>query len=236
MGSLTHLTIGKEQITAKPPRSTSPCSEPYLTGTNILKDPGFENHIANTGGGPNGTEIPYALTAGGLYWPSDNSKLSSWSYTGGWNHYPGFGSAGQFWQISTINPRSGTYHLRWSATGSPRIMRVFTFQTCVLYSTDYVPISAKVQPGDFVRLVVYALAASGTPNLVMRLHFLQAVPGLTQAAPIITTTAALTAAYTRYEIGAFAPPSTSAYVQADFYTNTGSIVYDVDDCELLVEQ
>ena len=65
----THLRVGTSKLPSKPPRSNPPCTEPYVKGANILRDPGFELHVSNTGGGPLGTEVAaeYWRPSGGGY-------------------------------------------------------------------------------------------------------------------------------------------------------------------------
>ena len=193
----------------------------------------MELHLANTGGGPNGDEVPYTLSAGGLYWPSDNSKLSEWSYLGGWHHYPGFGSAGQFWKISSTSPRSGTYNLRWSATGSPRYVRAFGFQLCWLASTDYVPVAAKVSPDDFIKFSFWAKVSSGTPTINMRLLFTKGDVGLTSTG-IVSDSETMGTSYAQHSIEAFAPADTVYLLGAEFRPLTAGVTYDVDDATLEV--
>jgi hypothetical protein len=196
--------------------------EPYLAGG----DGGLELHKSVTGT----NEIPYTLSGGGVYRPS-GEKYPDWTYGGGWIQTPGFGSAGQFWEVDTVNPLGGSSHLRWAATGSPRILMWFGFQLCWLASTGYVPVSAVVGPGNSVSFSVYAMASAGTPTLRMRLHFLKHEAGLPEAASITVEDKTLSSTYTKYTISAVAPAG-SAYLRADILPLSGSIVYDVDDSVL----
>lgn len=199
------------------------CTEPLIYGSNILLDPSFEQHIAVTGGGPNGDEVPYTLSGGGLYWPSSNNKVSKlfssgWNGTG-WCHIPGAAGGTPFWYIDVDNPHSGIFHLKAttpaSAGGALRGFRTVGFVECRKLSTDNVPLSARINPGDLAVWSFYAMDDNASGGFFdSRLRFLLGVPGLTEVFTATLVVSDIAATYTQYTISAFAPEG-SYYLWAD---------------------
>ena len=99
----------------------TPCIDPApIYGSISLRDPGFENHIAETGGGAEGDEIPGdAAMTNLLEWTDGEGILPNDAH--GWECQhntllPDFYSVGQQfvqrWWVDTVNPKTGTYHAR----------------------------------------------------------------------------------------------------------------------------
>ena len=182
----THLTIGQSKIPAKPPRAQPPCTEPIKYGSNVLRDPGFELHVSNTGGGPGGDEVssvrysddgtgsPLEGDDGFLHW-SDGStvdaSLPGWFApvavaTGDDTYY--IYPLG--WRADTTAPRTGTYHLRSGPAVDGQSVRANdVIHLAVLGVVACLPdagggiaehpyYAARVGSGDFVELSFYAKA------------------------------------------------------------------------------
>ena len=154
----THLTVGTSRIPSKPPRSQPPCVEPYITGANILKDPGFELQLSNFGGGE-GSEIPQFASFSSYTLPYEWEDGSSAGLSTFWSQRKtgaGFAGTDRYWQASTTNPRTGTYHARLAmGTGTPinqgQTLVCSQIMHCA-WQTDAIDLaSAIVVPGDFIR-------------------------------------------------------------------------------------
>ena len=96
-----------------------PCVDPILQGIISLRDPGFENHIAETDGGVEGDEIPGAAVDFHMEWTDGEDILvnNAHGWVAGHNELdPDFYAAAQQrvqrWWVDTTNPKTGTYHLR----------------------------------------------------------------------------------------------------------------------------
>ena len=243
MGSLTHLTIGKERIPSKPPRSNPPCTEPYVTGTNILKDPGFELHIANTGGGPLGDEIPAIALGAQTVW-TDNTTNPNTNY--GWAADSNI-SGSTRWQVVTTDPDAGTYHARTTniggASNNGGELYVFGLYSCslIMGSSLWNGFSARVEPGDYVRFKVRAKcsATTGAPLILLTLYWFEGVAG-PDSSTVDSGSVALTTSYADYVFAAFVPtapnPGDNAtqFLRATIvgWGGQAGTVYDVDSCEL----
>ena len=112
---------------------------PFRTGENILADGSFE---VAAGYGPTGVEIPGSGDVGGLSWPwlnwSDGSPAtlppSMW-------YQEDNVLTGNSWMVSSVNPQSGSKHLRQTRVTStpvtPAILNVTTFLVCPEKSQAY---------------------------------------------------------------------------------------------------
>ena len=94
-----------------------------ITGTNLLRDPGFELAITSlTNGGPNGNEIPWGASGpvNEYAWPSEGIPNPPTDPGLNFGYYmDALSSADSFPAIvSTANPRSGAYHYRWTIDSS----------------------------------------------------------------------------------------------------------------------
>ncbi len=255
--TFSHLRVGTKPFRSKPPRKGPPCVEPYVQGTNILRDPGFELHLANLTGGPFGEEIP------GKKWmdvTTPTTQYTSWSdgslapITSGWTGEVNYIAQTSWiragWTVSTSNLRSGTYHARTTPivgnglvqNGNPGALYPTGFHAC---SNNY-PWAARVEPGDFVSFSMWAsmtpvLGNSNPELIVFQLDFydidaswIASVDGLPGGNEAITTS------YAQFTVSGFAPAA--AYyldVQPTFDRDGGdspasSLVFDVDDCILEV--
>ena len=262
----THLTIGTSKIPAKPPRSNPPCTEPIVYGANILRDPGFELHLANTGGGPQGDELPSWYYSddgttplkgndGVLHW--SNGAVADSSLSGWFQSLSTAGFAGQtyeykaHWFVSDADPHSGTYHLK-SGPGilgmSPdlRIKSVLMLGVRACYGTggdNYGRFySARVEPGDYVGISTWAKQTEidgGTPLIDLTFYWHDSAG--TQIGSSFLGNTTLTTSYAQYAHSAFAPPSTSfvlaeIYIAMDTTTPAKEYFVHIDDCVLEVQE
>lgn len=250
MASVSRLTVGKERLPAKPPRGAPPCQEPYLKGTNILKDPGVELQLANFGGGPGGNEIPMqnidlSWGTGPVYWNglpyqwNDGTPGPSHSY---FSHVEQ-GVSPHWWRVFSTNPRTGTYHLRHriEATGSSTILLLLPqINLCSAIpfeanTPDFA--TAVVSPGDFIRFSVYASASTleAQPWAAPGLSFHNGETG--SWVESFFTNTEMTAGYAQYEVSGFVPSGVK-YVDATYYTwlwNTATVDCDVDVDDFALE-
>lgn len=122
------------------------CVEPVVYGSNVLHDPGFENTITATGGGPSGNEIGgvETFTSNTVVWPSDGSLAGTlggglvdpWNWLQKPGSRPQFGAGTPAWYIDTANPDSGAYHARISfdsnsSSSRPSQLLAGNFKGCV---------------------------------------------------------------------------------------------------------
>lgn len=104
------------------------CPEPVVYNTELCRDTGFEQQIVTlTTGGPNtGTQIPAFENSCASWYEWQNTSgfgtptcatanevaLTGWVQTGIVN-------GKHEWRVSTVAPRTGTYHIRFSSTNPP---------------------------------------------------------------------------------------------------------------------
>lgn len=220
------------------------CTELRLTGSNILRDPGFEE-MDSIPLGPDDENFPGEITAGAPPWPlcwasGQNTPLSITDQTG-WavftNNGDGFYS-GYRWFRSTANPRSGTSHARWN------------FDLDAVEPADIIPIGLRnctdngawtclVQPGDLITFSGYLAFANLTDDWRLSIGFeiwnqSQTVQTYEQYTDYdITATA-----YTNYS-HSFVVPANSYYGVALFQISLTGLanvnnVIDVDDFVLSI--
>lgn len=240
----SRLHVGTPKIPAKPPRGKPPCTEPAVYGTNILKDPGVELQLATFGGGPGGDEIPQGTIGDGLpYQWSDDSPGPTRSNFITENLSTGFAN---YWSVSTVNPRTGTYHLRMPMSqfgfGDGQYLYLSQLNLC-----DATPgaagrdwVTARVEPGDFVRLGVWAMVSTtvDTPTMLFGATFNDAAGGLL-ATSYGFDTEPLTTTYTLFEYSGFAPPNARYVVLSGFVQKVdqaASADFDLDDFVLQVSK
>lgn len=246
MGSLTHLTIGKERIPSKPPRSVPPCSEPTVYGANIIKDPNFELHLANTGGGPNGDELP------GYEWGTTPTSWSELQWSDSWATPPTKSSGGTLadlstcWIsaglndlvtpnrvfISTSNPDSGTYHLR--TVGTPLWIFFTQQRMCTgpnLGDEFGYYYTGRCKTADFIRFSARMSAASAR-NVTMYVDFFDETGNKDRT---LSALKSVTTSYATYEFLMFVPPPNYGPPVHHFTAYlgfTGATVLDVDSVGL----
>lgn len=237
-----------------------PCEEIYISGTQIHPDPGIENQLAITGGGPNGDEIPEVnasglgpsnIPQGVMYWPStsitEGAPAVAAPIAARWAHFEAPSTSSPYWKISTVSPRSGTYHMRWTKPASLLVQAGNVFPVgltlCRVDAVGPAPqaMTAKVLPGDFFRVAGYARQLGGTDPASSRviMQFYTAYPGLNPVgSTIFGPLQSIFGAYSRMELSAIAP-ATAAYVKAEFNlfwggTSGSSVTLDFDDGEVEV--
>lgn len=235
----SRLTIGTPKIPAKPPRGKPPCREPIVYGANILKDPGVELQLANFGGGPLGNEIPQfvGVPVTGLRW-SDHTAGPSKSYF--IQDQLAINETVR-WHVSTANPRSGTYHLRLSDTTNDAHPWVQLGQAngCPAGLPFY---TAVVQPGDFVKWSMWAMASSTAILPIFSFYVLFMDAAYSYIGPFFqgADDTPLPSSYTQFSVEGFVP-ATAAYAELWIYgvgqdDNTATAThYDFDDFVLEVQ-
>ena len=255
MGSVSRLTVGTSKLKTKPPRGNPPCTEPIKYGANILSDPGFELQLAQHGGGTLGDSLqmwqgyPPVRNPNYWSWPGVRADEATWPaapspFPFGWCQWgsvndPGYVHSLSYWQVSTANPRTGTYHLRQTdnqiQTSSPDVS-VFGFRGCPGSPTDY-PWSFKAMPGDFYRFGLWATSADGgSTRIDFDLSFYDS-DGTGVGGNYNQTY--LTTSYAYYEMSGFVPAALlSVYALVSFTDadggNAGGNHIDIDDCVLEV--
>lgn len=247
--SHTMLTLGTPKFKRKLrkrtiPMAVTPCIEPSLiTGSNILVDPGFENHLSVTGGGPLGDSIPYDWStvsgsqtqpASGLLWPTASDPASStWPAapsSSGWFAY--YLTLAQNWEVVTNNPRSGTYHARWTKadTADGPGLQPYGFCTC---EGGFV-LSGRIGPGNYVRWRIYAMGSSTLAGLQLHINYFSSSFGSLGADSSASTS--LGTSYASIEVDGFAPANSHYLLVEIDNTSAGGLAVgatiDVDDCEL----
>lgn len=230
------------------PFAVSPCVEPgTISGTNILTDPGFENHLAETGGGPLGDSIPYdwSSVAGsqtepdsGLLWPTaSNPASSTWPdapATSGWFAY--YVTLSQNWEISSASPRSGTYHARWtkpSDTNNGLGLQPYGFSTC---EGGFV-VTGRINPGDYVRWLIWAKSSSAS-NAALQIHINYFNSAFGSVGSNSSSSTGLGTSYASIQVDGIAPANTYYLLTEIANTSAGALgtgaTIDIDDCELEV--
>lgn len=227
----SRLVIGTPRIPAKPPRRI-PCTEARLVGSNILRDPGFDNHLSATGGGPNGDEIPYdGISLPGevrARWSDDSASPSSSGWMADLDEL-----AGSRWKISTANPRTGTKHARYGPNMvAGTALWPVAVDICAWPEGDFGRATSKVFPGDLVSLSFYWMASSisGSPTIMWGIQWLDAAGNYISQ---VDATSSVSTSYVQYGPTSAAAPSTAVFVLpfiSRLSDSNSAAVHDVDDC------
>lgn len=223
------------------------CAEPYITGSNILPDPSFENTIADNGGGPNGDEIPKLdVPAGTLEWysngapvrPAKGGLTAPYFWTGhGAEEYP--------FVVSTANPDDGASHARavydssGAVTGGVSNLDMTYLVNCIEGTGSAKRVYGwRVNPGDIISMSYRAVASALDNNATTAAHFQFRSADLVQALSL-SNVVSITTAYATYQ-HQVAAPAFSHYVRA--WINVGrtnnpapaNSNFDVDDATLSI--
>lgn len=240
------LRVGTPRLPADPPHGNPPCLEPMVYGANILNDPGVELHLANTGGGPNGDEIPaYEWRAFGT------TPFAELQWSDGWaNGTKSTGSLADiktcFWAgssndlvtpkrclVSTANPHSGTYHGR--AVGNQGTVFMLQQKGCAgpNLGDEYGHIyTGRCETGNFLEMEIWAMVASGTPGITLYFDLFQESGNKDRTINSFGLT--LSTSYQKFTFSTFVPaanfPSEGPvhHFTAYFFSNT-SANFDFDD-------
>ena len=210
--TFTHLTVGTSKLPSKPPRSNPPCTEPYVKGANILRDPGFELHLSNTGK----TEIPELSSSWAtLTWQDTTTpdpSLIGWANTA----YVAGGSV-TAWDISDAGEETGSYSARMVGNTLAPHLAVIGLVGC----SDGEFYSARCEPGDYTRVACRGIvdSTSGTPNVLIAMEWYAADGSFIDSADLADTP--LTTSYATYETDGFAP-ATSYYMRVYYKVSNQS--------------
>jgi len=250
--TFTRLRVGTKPFRSKPPRLGPPCTEPYIRGSNILKDPGFEIHSGLVPKGPDNYEFPgdgfsTSSTPGSLYWLSTNITDRFYYDVNGWAVWSNNRAAGPFPVISTANPRSGTKHWRMTYpttqdwTGDESYPIPINGSYCALRGGLIMGYSARCKQGDVITYSEYievSTTTDGPHEVFPEIAFYDENADIIGS--VITGSGVnLTTTYAKYEISAIAPADAYALVTEIEIPDPGNISvapthFDVDDCVLSV--
>lgn len=222
------------------------CTEPYILGSNILLDPGFER---SAGGGPNGGSIPSDMGIGsaigcphGLQWPDKNdaNETNHTCVAGSdfpaWMNMDSDASDGteNEWKIATANPRSGTNHARWTdAGGNFPLIGPWGLRDCI--GGGGYPWGARTDPGDLVTFSIY-IEVSTTTGLTTWTLFLDYYDSDGLIGGFISSqsdTGSVSTTYAQASVSGVVPTGT-VYVRPSLDTNHSasfpvSATVDLDD-------
>lgn len=253
----TYLRVGRGRWPSKPPKGNpSPCVDEAVYGANILRDPGFELHAGNgfDNYGVDGEDFAAGLRTdtsplGQLYWDAERpttplAVIDSYYDDAGWSiwetydpaTYPLF--AAQTPVLSTANPRSGTYHIRWSVPDefdNEIEIEPLGGQTC---ENDRA-YSAVVAAGDTITWSGYVNVAVSAgvawTGYVAVGYFASDQTHLAPATSEYSETGVTLGSYTLISVSATVPAD-AKYAVCGFgaYTSgiTGATTVDFDDCTL----
>lgn len=257
----TYLRVGTKPFRSKPPRKGPPCIDPFITGTNVLRDPSYELQQATFGTGPElADDIPsflFGSTGPLLVWFShpitqaNHNPMGNESYWAqGWSVLgltPGYEN--RRWLISTASPRTGSRHVRkvmfdpgdgYYAGGDVFSLNVFRARCGFSKAESGIDTySTLVQPGNFIEWSVYVKASSTAASPTLTLQLIGVKPDWSDYSDLfVQQTFSLTVSYARYSISAFADAlAGSCHVSLSVDHNTAgnpTTTVDIDDAALEV--
>lgn len=225
--TLTRLIVGTPRWgipapkpTLRPPR-VSPCLEPIEYGNNLLNDPSFETY----------SDLPiYPETAAGL--EPDFAGVAIPRRR--WVQADFYDGTETNWTISTAAPRTGTRHARMVLAATPETSRTGVWwieQEICLPTDDYLAYSARVNPGDLIKVSAWAKSDAGGDTLQMQIHVSAAggVPIVDNGSGLVLTTS-----YSLAEHQIFAPAGARYALVGFGNVGDGPYTIDVDDFALQV--
>lgn len=246
--TFTRLTLGEPRLRGKASGGTAEeaCTEDITYGTNILKDPGFEQHLGNTAASSWSDSIPTDATStaqtpeSGLLWVDEGEFDDSlWTpvtnTASGWFHpfFSNEAEADYFWIVSTANPRSGTHHARFTKHASTASSPDFAPYVQGRCSTPFNPYSTRIAPGDFIELTFWSTISTTTNSPTAHAFFAFFDSSFAGAGTDIGTDSALSTSYTSFSHSSIAPAGAYyAYAMLQIsFMGAGAIV-DIDDVTL----
>lgn len=212
----------------------TPCSDPHVTGSNVISAPSIEG---TPRGGTSGNALPELLSGGSIA-EYDNGDPAPQTQI--YLQQP-FSRADHIALVSTANPRTGTEHIRWQEEGgnptasSNLQLNWIEKEVCNGSSTWFTnSYSARVLPGDIVDWYVWATVSSTTPGPYIRLDIDVYDQSETWLQNFTIPDPSLTTSYAQYGMQVNMPAS--AYVIAAWVTCflgvAGSTYFDLDDFTL----
>lgn len=234
-------------------------AEPRILGE-VLKDPGFEDHVANTGGGPLGVEIPFYVSdfeTASEYPAADRPPewcfpALTWSdkscapVTTGWAQqfgtFPNSATQTRTWRISTLSPQAGASHVRSrpasETPGGPHWLFAIRGQSC---RKRYRAYSARVQPDDTLTWSAYwrhvGLVSGGVPSIVTVITWWDSNWASIPFTDFFSSSQILTGTYTKYTWTRVAPLGAHYALVAtrmSFNAPNAACQVDVDTASLVV--
>lgn len=226
------------------------CVEPLIYGANILDDPGIEQ-MASVGPGPDGEDFPGEIGSGTPPWALEWAGGTAFTGETTWAVNTNFGLVSANpggiapcrFELSTVNPRSGTYHARYTFDpdlngGAGAELIPVGFEMCDGSGGVW---TARVEPGDSVSFSIYAAASDVTTNPNIFMYPLIWNAGLDTevldggSASFFST---LTTSYVEYTLN-FVVPADGYYMllAADVDPNGDLSVFhiDLDDATLSIQ-
>lgn len=245
--TFSRLTLGDPRLKSKLRGGSvdlaEPCNEDLVHGTNVLTDPGFENHLNNYEEGPDGEHFPGEWSIGTADWADGTEITDNAVYNGtGWAVMSNNGPAPtNRWLISTSNPRSGTHHARFNhdiSLGFGEDATAIIPMDVTLCDVDGAA-GARIAAGDFVEISYYMMSSNITNTPVTEVEFEFRDSDRTLISGVGQATSNLNTAYAQYSHSAVAP-SGAYYVQAFIHAYTDSsmttdVIFDIDDCALEIQ-
>lgn len=231
----------KPPVGAAPP----PCPEAVIKSTNLARDPGFED--GNLIGGEHFDNGQGLWVIGTPAFPEATGDLDPYTNVDYYGDVDTPSYVGNWFALSTANPRSGTNHARFTAgaTGagsfSPYIVPV-GLDACRLPFTSvwkHHLVSGRCDPGDTVNIRAFVMDDEGTGSDVWELQtcFYDDNAGAGGAFGCGVTGFASQASYTQITRSVVAPANsvwwTGAVIVIHDFVTSGS-VFDVDDVEIEV--
>lgn len=229
------------------------CSEDLVYGSNILRDPGFENHLTDVPSGPAGQDFPSGNMVGGatlgrVYWDlpggSPNYITDDLYYdTNGWAVWQTYDSTsdpsivGIQPYVSTANPLSGTHHYRADVPADyvdQWVIAPVGGGTCTSPRLAY---SCRVEPGDTIAWGANAMKsnAADTWQVYTDFAFYDVDHNNLGGGPY-DAYQLLTSSYNLVDQAYFAPANAHyARVVLGFFAQSGfhaAVTVDVDDAYL----
>lgn len=209
------------------------CCQERPNGGVPLKDPGFENHASAVGR----NDIPFTTAGGGLHFvdtfPAPGDVTTGVTRTG-WCSVQG---QNQEWIVATDNVDGGARAAKCITVAgtSAKILRAVHMMTCLKWSTDHVPVSAIITPGQLITFSVRAKLSTGAGSARCRLLPLIQAGGLPGAGAGLYngTTVTLSSSYQTLSVSVIAPAG-SFYLRAEVepITVSGGDVMHVDSASL----
>lgn len=144
------MTIIRAVSRVYPAVTVGGCVEPYMTGANVLRDPGVEDYLSITGGGPEGDRLPQFTftTPGGLVWSDSSDAPTSTPFAGN-------AAVARDARISTVDPDAGAYHIEITRDGggTPNLY-LLGLTACSPGVGEWggLPVTARANPGDTVTI------------------------------------------------------------------------------------
>lgn len=219
-----------------------PCEDLYISGSNTLRDAGFESQLGTFGSGPNlANDIPHNVSTA-------TSVLFRWPETtdGIFANDPPLGDDTYWfqdftntltgrWSISTANPRSGSSHARIVSPGLADLRNLYPTRVFCNpnKSGGFVQFwyTAIVQPGDLMTFSIWA-TANGAADIVISGQWLGLNRSFTGSFTQVQQS--LSGSYAQKTNSQIAPAGAAAVQIFIWVEDAGGVTIDVDDASMVI--